>query len=129
METNYPLLSDRLKSTFIDGMLLLGLTFLTASLLDKLHNPAIWVRITVFVFVTLLYDPVCTSLGATVGNLVMGIRVRNFDNTSKRINILQAVVRYILKMLLGWISFLTIHSNPERRAIHDMGAGSVMVKV
>ena len=48
---------------------------------------------------------------------------------TKKINILQALIRYILKVGLGWISFLTIHSNKERRAIHDFAAGSVMIEI
>jgi hypothetical protein len=31
-----------------------------------------------------------------------------------------------IKLLLGAISFLTISSNPKRRAIHDFMSGSVM---
>jgi hypothetical protein len=34
----------------------------------------------------------------------------------------------VLKTLLGWISFLTITRNTERRAIHDLVSGSVMVR-
>jgi uncharacterized RDD family membrane protein YckC len=41
---------------------------------------------------------------------------------------LQAFFRYVLKISLGWISFLTMHSNSQRRAIHDFAAGSVMIK-
>lgn len=40
----------------------------------------------------------------------------------------QAIIRYIIKISLGWISFLTINSNYEKRAIHDFVAGSVVIK-
>jgi len=75
-----------------------------------------------------IYEPVCTTFGFTIGNLIKGIRVRDISNTSKRLNIFQALLRYFVKVLLGWVSFITIHFNPERRAIHDLAAGSVMVK-
>ena len=39
------------------------------------------------------------------------------------------MIRYPVKLLLGWISFLTINSNPKRRAIHDLASGSVMIKI
>ena len=125
---NYPLLADRIKSTFIDTILLVGATSLAANLLDKVNNPPDWLRVTIFVAIWIVYEPLCTAIGATVGNLVMGIRIRKYGKAGSRINIVQALLRYIMKLCLGWISFLTINSNPERRAIHDMAAGSVMIR-
>ena len=125
----YPLLGDRVQSSFIDLILIVILMFVFASVLDRYDNVPDWVRITLFVGPWAAYEPVCTSLGCTLGNLVKGIRVRQHEGTTKRINIFQALLRYILKIALGWVSFLTIHSNKERRAIHDLIAGSVMIKV
>jgi hypothetical protein len=34
-----------------------------------------------------------------------------------------------VKVMLGWLSFLTIHTNTEKRAIHDLFIGSVMIKL
>ncbi|MES1198207.1 MAG: RDD family protein, partial [Chitinophagaceae bacterium] len=68
------------------------------------------------------------TLGFTLGNFIKGIRVRQYSNKVKRINIFQAILRYIFKIALGWLSFITIHSNPEKRAIHDFVSGSVMIK-
>lgn len=132
MESNlneYPLLTDRLKSTFIDLMVIIGLMFLCSIMLDGLPESAGWVRGVCFVTVFVLYDPLCTAFGCTVGNYVMKIRVRQYDDYTKRINFFFALMRYIVKVLLGWLSFLTIHSNVARRAIHDMVGGSVVVNV
>ncbi|HYC28596.1 MAG TPA: RDD family protein, partial [Chitinophagaceae bacterium] len=65
---------------------------------------------------------------ATIGNLIKGIRVRRVNDVQRPINIFQAFIRYITKTLLGWLSFITIHSNRDKRAIHDLAAGSVMVR-
>jgi len=43
--------------------------------------------------------------------------------------LLQAYIRFITKILLGWLSFLTINMNKDRRAIHDLVASTVMIKV
>lgn len=40
-----------------------------------------------------------------------------------------SVLRFVFKLLLGWISFLTVHANPKRRAIHDMVGHSVMIDI
>ena len=75
------------------------------------------------------YEPICMTLGSTLGNYLKGIRVRKDSDSTKRINIFQAIIRYPVKVFLGWISFLTINSNPKRRAIHDLVSGSVMIKL
>ena len=124
----YPSLSDRIQSAFIDAVLIVVLMFMATALLDKYENAPDWIRIVLFFGLWAVYEPLCTTLGCTAGNYMKGIRVRRYNNESNRINFFAAFVRYCVKILLGWISFITIHFNPERRAIHDYVAGSVMVK-
>jgi uncharacterized RDD family membrane protein YckC len=125
---NYPTLSDRVQSTFIDTVFIVILMFALATILDKYENPPDWIRIALFFGLWVIYEPLCTTLGFTIGNFVKGIRVREHSNPAKRINFFQALLRYAIKILLGWLSFITIHSNPQRRAMHDLVAGSVMIK-
>ena len=124
----YPSLSDRVQSSFIDVVLIIILMFVASSLLDKYENAPDWIRIALFFGLWAVYEPLCTTLGCTLGNYMKGIRVRRYTNESKRINFFAALVRYFVKVLLGWISFITIHFSPERRAIHDFVVSSVMVK-
>lgn len=125
----YPLLADRIQSTFIDMVLIIVLMFVFASVLDRYENVPDWIRIALFFFLFGIYEPVCTTAGCTLGNYSKKIRVRRVTDTGKRITIFQALIRYVFKVLLGWLSFLTIHSNPGKRAIHDLAAGSVMIKI
>ena len=129
MHEKYPMLSERVQSTFIDMILLIVLMFLFANILSSYENVPDWVRIMLFGSLFLIYEPLCMTLGFTAGNYLKGIRVRRFSDTSKKINLLQAIVRYPVKIILGWISFLTIGGNPQRRAIHDLVSGSVMIKL
>jgi uncharacterized RDD family membrane protein YckC len=124
----YPTLSDRVQSTFIDSMFIIVMMFVFASLLEKLGTAPDWIRIVLFFSLWAVYEPLCTTLGFTLGNYAKGIRVRSFYNPDIKINFLQAFGRYVIKITLGMVSFLTIHSNKERRAIHDFAAGSVMIK-
>lgn len=125
----YPLLGDRIQSTFIDTMFLVFCMFILAAVLDRYESVPDSLRAGLFIGLWFVYEPLCTSMGATIGNYFKGIRVRRFNKTSKRILFPLAVIRYALKLFLGWVSFLTIHSNKERRAIHDFASGSVMIKV
>jgi uncharacterized RDD family membrane protein YckC len=129
MQESYPQLSERVQSSFIDMLLVLILLFPISAVLDRFDPVPDWVRIAVFVALFLLYEPLCTCLGGTLGNYIKGLRVKRVGNTGKRINFLQAVVRYIIKVALGWVSFLTIHGTPKRRALHDLAVGSVMLKI
>lgn len=128
VERQYPSLSDRVQSTFIDSILIVILMFIFSSWLDRFENAPDWIRMVLFVGLWGVYEPLCTTFGCTVGNYVKNIRVRNQNDRSRRINIPQAFVRYIGKISLGWLSFVTIHANKEKRAIHDLIAQSVMVK-
>lgn len=127
MEVKYPELKLRIQSTFIDTILVVVMMFVFASVLDKFEAVPDWVRIFLFILLFLIYEPLSMTMGCTLGNYLNGIRVRKEEDTSKKINFLQAIVRYPVKICLGWISFLTIHSNPKKRAIHDMVSGSVMI--
>jgi uncharacterized RDD family membrane protein YckC len=132
MEIRYPDLKTRVQSTFIDVLLMVVLMFGAATILDKAgigdgENDG-WIKAVVFVGIWGVYEPLSMTLGCTVGNYLMKIRVRKHELTTSKINILQAYVRFAIKLLLGWISFLTIHSNKERRAMHDLAAGSVMIE-
>lgn len=129
MEDIYPSLSERIQSILIDQVFIITLMFVFASILDRFEDPPDWIRIVLFFAVWLIYEPFLMTFGCTLGNYFKKIRVRKFPDSSKRINIFQAYGRYILKMLLGWLSFITITTNKERRAIHDLAASTLMIKV
>ena len=132
METRYPDLKTRIQSIFIDSMLMIALMFLSAWILDKI-NPSQqeeedgMLRAIIFISIWGVYEPLSMTLGGTLGNYLMKIRARKFSDNKKKMNLLQAYVRFMVKLLLGWLSFLTINSNKERRAIHDLVGGTVMI--
>ena len=129
MLEKYPPLTDRIQSTFIDTMLIIILMFVFSNILERYEHVPDWVRIVLFSFLFLVYEPLCMTIGCTLGNYIKNIRVRKFSDTTKKINIIEALLRYPIKVMLGWVSFLTINSNPKRRAIHDLISGSVMIKL
>ncbi len=125
----YPSLMERTQSTFIDIIFIIILMITFTNLLEGFENVSDWVRMLLFALIFLVYEPLCTTLGFTIGNYVKRIRVRKYADETKRINFLQALIRYPTKLMLGSISYFTIHTNREKRAIHDMLAGSVMIKI
>ena len=129
-EENYPGVIYRMKAIITDGLvtiiLIIAITYIF-SLFDSVHDN---VRIIAFVFIFLLYDPLFTSIfGGTIGHMIIGLRVKRESNEQKNILFPLAVLRYIVKALLGGISLLTISGNKKNKAIHDFLVGSVVVYV
>lgn len=127
-----PALITRIKSTFADTCVIIILMLIASSILNNIEIESGVVRGATLVLI-FLYEPIMTSVGQTLGQLMMGLRVRqaesiNSENSPKNINIFASIIRYITKLLLGWISLVTIHSNTYGQAIHDQVASSVMVE-
>jgi uncharacterized RDD family membrane protein YckC len=127
-EADYPRVFERVKAMVVDGIVILGfvlMIFFIFSLFEDVPDNA---RIIAFVFIFFLYDPSFTSLfGGTIGHMAIGIRVKRESNELKNILFHFAILRYIVKAFLGWLSLLTILGNKKGKAIHDMLVGSVVV--
>jgi uncharacterized RDD family membrane protein YckC len=85
--------------------------------------------LSICLFFPLVYEPLLITYSATLGQYIIGIRVRSSRNPKKRINLLQAYIRIIVKFFLGWISFANINFNPKHRAIHDPAGSSVVIRI
>jgi uncharacterized RDD family membrane protein YckC len=129
MLQKYPELKKRVQSTMIDTVSIVFLSLVFANIFDKFDYVLVDVRIIIFMGIIFGYEPLCTTFGATLGNYLTGIRVRKNTDSTKRINIVQAFIRYPFKLALSWVSFLTVSTNAKRRAIHDIVSGSVMIKL
>ena len=128
MNENYPSILDRIKSTLIDSIIIITFMWIFTDTLEEFNNVPDYIKVSLFM-ILLMYEPICTVYGATLGNHKMQIRVRSNSDESKKINIFQGLVRYFFKLLFGWISFITIFFNPKSRAIHHIISGSVMIKI
>lgn len=121
-----PYLVTRYKAALIDGLLQFGIFALLMVLTkDPENRPTAFI---VFLIIALLYEPILlTSFAGTIGHKVMRIKIKSLQDTSKNINLFQGLIRIFSKILLGWLSFLTINFNPEHRAIHDYLSSSIVL--
>lgn len=122
----YPPIFTRVKATVIDNLVVLLLIVFTSSIIGTYETFPVWIKIAIFVAI-ISYEPVLASVGATLGQLIMGIRVRDIYNNNRRINLGLSFIRFVVKGLLGWLSFLAISFTGKKRAIHDMAGMSIMV--
>ena len=125
---NYPGVFDRVKAVMADSVVLIIFRVIITYVFASFDNVPEVARIIAFVFIFVLYDPIFTSsFGGTIGHMTFGIRVKRENNQDRNILFPLALVRFIVKALLGWVSLLTISGNEKRKAIHDMLVGSVVV--
>ena len=129
MKENYALLIDRIKSAVIDSIVIIGFMYAATEILTLFNDVPNFVRIILFVFIFIIYEPLLVSLfGQSIGHSFAKIRVMKDDETKKKISFPIAIIRFICKVLLGWISLLTVSGNIKKKAIHDLIANSVVVK-
>jgi len=124
----YPALVKRIKAAITDSIIIIIFMFVISDVFSSLESVPKEARMVAFLFIFILYDPICTSFfGGTIGHKIVGIRVKRESNEQRNISFSLAIIRFIIKALLGWISFLTIGANIKRMAIHDIVVKSVVV--
>ncbi len=108
--------------------MLVSLIYLVSYFFSTIESVSDDSRIMAFVLIVLLYDPIFTSIfGGTIGHMNVGIKVKREKNQMKNIIFPLAIIRFLTKILLGWVSLLTILLNKKRKAIHDYIVGSVVL--
>ena len=124
-EIEYPPLVKRIQALFVDFVFILLLFSLSSVLLGK--DTPTSLKAGIFIFSIFLYEPTLISFtGSTLGQKLVGIQVVRYKEPEKNISVIQASIRVVVKFLLGWISFLSIIFNREKRGLHDMASSAVV---
>jgi uncharacterized RDD family membrane protein YckC len=127
-EENYPGVANRVKAVVSDSVVTLILVIIVTYIFSIFENVPDNARIIAFIFIFFLYDPIFTSVfGGTIGHMMFGLRVKREKDQMKNILFPLAMIRFLVKVSLGWISLLTVSGNKKRKAIHDYLVGSVVI--
>jgi uncharacterized RDD family membrane protein YckC len=122
----YPSILRRYLATVIDGLLPIIVFMAVTAMFQKEAESGMRLHIGIAGAFFLIYEPFCTSKLCTIGQLLFGMRVRRFS-TRQKISLPAAYARFIVKWLLGFISFFIIGASENRRTIHDLAAGSIVI--
>lgn len=123
----YPGIFSRVKATIIDSVIIIVLMLAATDVFSNLENVPDYAKIIVFVGIFVLYDPLMVSVfGATIGHRLNKLKVQGLDH-GKKINLGLAIVRFLIKSSLGWVSLVTVNKNALRQAIHDTAVKSIVV--
>jgi uncharacterized RDD family membrane protein YckC len=114
----------RLGAYLIDTAIAIPICMLAMKLtIDKAYYPFL-TEIYIMLFFTLCN----TILGATLGKLILGLRVVNSSN--KKIGIFKSFIRELLKVLLAYvflINFIWLLFGKEKLTLHDVLARTQVI--
>src|SRR5262245_3704522 len=117
----YARYTRRLKAYFLDWVLMIALMFggLFIAVQFGSDNVARPLGFTI-IAVLLLYEPLLVSLfGSTVGHYVYNMRVVD-ARTGGNVSFLKAVIRVVIKAVLGIYSFISMATTRRHQAVHDL---------
>ena len=128
MEKKYAALQDRIKAVVIDAIVVIAAMYGASEIFNLFDAVPDYARIIAAVVILILYDPFFTSqFGGTIGHSYSKIEVKREKDLSKNIPFPSAILRFLIKSTLGWLSLLTTTSNPQKKAIHDFAVSSVVI--
>ena len=122
----YPSLLRRYLATLIDVVAILFLLYLFVH--SPLYSQSTDAELMWPLLLFIAYEPVCNRYAATAGQLLMRFRVRTARGY-KRVPLWCGLIRVVAKYLLGIISFVRMPVQKQRRALHDIISGTIVLEV
>ena len=125
--TTYPRLLRRVQAVLIDSLIIPVALFTTITLIGYFEVENIYIKAAGLILPLFLLEPMLiATTGGTIGHHVIGIRVQSSDSENN-LNIILASIRFIIKALFGWLSFIFVLTTKRHQAIHDLISRSVVV--
>src|SRR5262245_41594570 len=117
----------RVQAAFIDAIVIMVAIFSAVFIAVTLNSDHLARTLGFSIAIGwLLYEPLLVTLtGSTVGHYLCNLRVVD-NRTGGNINFFKAVVRTVLKAVLGWLSFITMATTRRHQAIHDLATKSTV---
>ena len=122
----YPNLLRRYVAAMIDWVIVILLIVLMGRLASYLGRDQGFALFLAAVAVA-VYEPFLTAFLFTAGQGVMRFRVRDLKSGA-RVPLWRVYLRVVVKAVLGVVSFLTLPARADRRAIHDLAAGTLVLE-
>jgi uncharacterized RDD family membrane protein YckC len=115
----YARFSRRVQGVLIDSIVFMLILAASLIIAVSLKSDSVGRILGITVVVTwLLYEPLLVSMtGGTIGHYVCNLRV--VDDRGGNVGFLKAVVRVVIKSLLGWYSFIAMALTSRHQAVHD----------
>lgn len=84
-------------------------------------------KIVTLVLPAIILDPLLVFVtGGSLGHHLLGIRIVRADGIGK-INFFAATARFLVKLTLGWLSFIFVLTTAKHQALHDLLSKSIVI--
>lgn len=124
---SYPRLLRRVQAVLIDSIIfplgVIGSVYLSGAIVTN----ETWVKALFLFAPVFILEPFLVSFtGGTIGHHLLKLRVRKIKE-DKNINIVVAIVRFFMKIMLGWMSLVLVLITKRHQAIHDYLLSTIVV--
>lgn len=123
----YPRLIRRVRAFLLDSVILPITVFGALIGGDALGVSHAYGKVALVLGPVFFLEPGLVAItGGTIGHHLFKIRVTKLDGHGN-INVFAATVRFVVKLLLGWLSFIFVLTTRKHQAVHDLVARSVVI--
>jgi uncharacterized RDD family membrane protein YckC len=124
----YARAAPRLQALLRDSLVQVGIMTACMTAAVVIGTPmATRAMVITFIAIVLLYEPVCITLaGGTIGHVSQNLRVVRATDLGP-VSFGRALLRTVVKGLIGIWVFITVYVTPRSQAVHDLVAGTVVV--
>lgn len=124
----YPSLLKRYLSNFIDRIVTYTLIGIFLFGFEGIAGDSLLLKLAAL-FLGMSYEPLVLAFNRrTIGQILTRIKVQQLS-LGRRLTLANSFARFWIRMLLGWATYITLHTNKERRALHDIVTDTVMVSL
>jgi uncharacterized RDD family membrane protein YckC len=115
----YARFTRRVQGVLIDSIVFMLILAGSLIIAVSLNSDSVGRVLGITVVITwLLYEPLLVSVtGGTIGHSLCNMRV--VDDRGGNVGFLKAVIRVVIKSLLGWYSFIAMALTSRHQAVHD----------
>lgn len=125
LEIRYPRLAQRFRAALIDAFILACVVFGTGFLLSSFDASGLFKAALFTSFILAVEPGLVSTTGGTIGHHALGLRIQD-RRTGSNLNVMLAIVRFLAKLTLGWLSFVIITLTKRHQALHDLVSNSVV---
>ncbi len=117
---HYPRLLRRIRAALIDSVIISVIVLSWWLMLPLLEGLPPLARLAYPVVAILAVEPVMVSFtGGSPGHHIMGVAIHDAQNR-RRIGIIRALLRFVTRTMLGWLSLILVLITKKHQALHDL---------
>ncbi|MFT5700441.1 MAG: putative RDD family membrane protein YckC [Desulforhopalus sp.] len=126
MDASYPRFIRRVKAALIDSFIIAILVVFCVAALAESESVPSYFKIFIILLPIFIIEPLFVALtGGSPGHHLFNIKIRG-KSEDKKLSIQKSILRFFLKVLLGFISLPLVIITRKNLILHDIASGSIV---